>query len=146
MKVFAAILLLAMCVCCGCQSEKALPPAAYSSTTIQHIATLRRGDTPEEVVRKLGAPASVAVVLPWLMYYAQEKEGFYYRVTFTLRDARKLNPEDTIEQVTLTSGIVDGPEPVVVWPTSKKKEANQPLQRNASTRPISNFESPARRG
>ena len=29
---------------------------------------------------------------------------------------------------------------------TKKKEPNQPLQRNASTGPVSNFESPARRG
>ncbi|MGC4072038.1 MAG: hypothetical protein QM760_05890 [Nibricoccus sp.] len=29
---------------------------------------------------------------------------------------------------------------------SKKKEPNQPLQRNASTGSVSNFESPARRG
>ena len=29
---------------------------------------------------------------------------------------------------------------------AKKKEPNQPLQRNASTGPVSNFESPARRG
>jgi hypothetical protein len=29
---------------------------------------------------------------------------------------------------------------------ARKKEPNQPLQRNASTGPVSNFESPARRG
>ena len=137
MKLIAATLLTMLIACCGCQSVKSPFPTSYSSTTLKQISALRTGDTPEEVIRKLGSPASVAVVLPWLMYYARDKEGSYYRVSFTLTEPGNLNPKDTIERVTVTSGIFDAADSVVVWPESKKKRANQPLQRNAGSRPSS---------
>ena len=125
MKALAAILLITLSACCGCQSSKSPFPTSYASTSLKLIATLRDGDTPEEVIRKLGSPASVEVIVPWLMYYAQDKEGFYYRVTFALSEPGKLNTEDKVERVTVTSGLFDKAEPVVVWPASKKTEANQ---------------------
>jgi hypothetical protein len=142
MKLIAATLLTTLIAFCGCQSEKSPFPPSYSSTTLKQISALRTGDTPEEVIRKLGSPASVAVVLPWLMYYAQDKEGYYYRVSFTLTEPGILNPKDTIERVTVTSGIFDAPNSFVVWPESKKKRANQPPQRNAGSHPLS-ADSPA---
>lgn len=125
MKLLVATLLTMIIGCCGCQSEKSPFPSSYSSTTLKQISTLRTGDTTEDVIRKLGSPASVAVVVPWLMYYAQDKEGSYYRVSFTLGEPGKLNPEDTIERVTVTSGIFDAADPVVVWPAPTKKKANK---------------------
>jgi hypothetical protein len=89
---------------------------------MKQIATLRAGDTAERVIEKLGSPASVEVILPWLTYYAEDKKGSFYRVTFKLRSPGKLEFDDPIRKVELTTGFLDTEGSVVVWPT--KKEAN----------------------
>jgi hypothetical protein len=125
-----AIAFLTLLTSSACQHTKSPFQTSYSSTSMKQISTLRAGDTVEEVIEKLGIPASVEVILPWLTYYAEDQKGSFYRVTFLHRSG-KLEFDDRILEVDLTTGLLDTKDSVVVWPL--KKEANQPPQ----TTPVS---------
>jgi len=117
-------LLLGLAVVFGgsCRTAKSPFPESYSNTRLDAIAKLRAGDTAAEVIGKLGSPASVEVIVPWLMYYAADKDGFYYRVSFELTKSGELQLTDRLKRVTITKGLFDGADPQVVWPETERNK------------------------
>jgi hypothetical protein len=116
---FIWILLAVSLLTAGCQTAKSPFPESYRGVRLDDIAKLREGDTVSVVIEKLGSPAHVEVIVPWLMYSATDKEGSYYRVAFALQKTGELQPEDKLTRVTLTSGLFDGEVPTIVWPAQR---------------------------
>lgn len=132
--LFGLAALLALCSCTTPERGDVTPP---TKTTKARIAELNADDSVEAVTKKLGRPSHIPYGTPWLIYYAEDEIGLYYRITFKLREPQKLHRDDVVDRVTLTDGLFDPADSIVVWPDSaaavsrREHEARLQSQREA---------------
>jgi hypothetical protein len=81
----------------------------------------------------------------WVFFYNSKRFVQTKDAAFQLAGNGPVVVEKESGEVTML-GSVGGSASQIAQYFRKKTEPNQPLQRNASTRSVSNFESPARRG
>ncbi len=115
----------------GCVNvdQSSIGLAAWGRVKETAFDKLSEGDTAGVVIKKLGPPVRLAVVMPVLIYQSEDSPDCLYRVEFDARSKERISEDSFVVRVVALS-VGKQKELRVIWPTRKhsEKEPNQALE------------------